>query len=135
MKTKRKITPCDDSWIDSFHPRPMKGRKEIPHKENIDFAKKLRKINPSSGFLDFLPFSSKYDENEHLSSHLDNSISHLTILSQAKNYVETNFNNLPEDNLSIFYEEFLKAFTFSDNDRMFIDKATMAEHKNITCMR
>ena len=41
MKKKRKITPYDDSWIDSLDPRPMKGRKEINHKENIDFTKKL----------------------------------------------------------------------------------------------
>ena len=31
MKKKRKITPYDDSWIDSFDPRPMKGRKELTH--------------------------------------------------------------------------------------------------------
>ena len=31
MKNKRKITPYDDSWIDSFDPRPMKGRKELTH--------------------------------------------------------------------------------------------------------
>ena len=41
MKKKRKIKPYDDSWIDSFDPRPMKGRKEITHKEKIDFANKL----------------------------------------------------------------------------------------------
>ena len=33
MKKKRKITPYDDSWIDSFDPRPMKSRKEIIHME------------------------------------------------------------------------------------------------------
>ena len=87
MKRKRIITPCDDSWIDFFHPRPIKGRKEITHIEKIDFAKKLRKIYLCSGILDFLPFSLDYDKNEHFSSHLDNNISHLTILSQAKNYV------------------------------------------------
>ena len=31
----------------------MKGRKEITRKEKIDFAKKLRKIDPCSGILDF----------------------------------------------------------------------------------
>ena len=72
MKKKRKITPYDDSWIDSFDPRPMKGRKEITHKEKINFAKKFRKIDPCSGILDFLPFSPNYDENENCSSHFDN---------------------------------------------------------------
>ena len=32
--------------------------------------------------------------------------------------------------LSNFAEEFLKALTFSDNDRMIIKKATMGQHKN-----
>ena len=27
-KKKRKVTPSDDSWIDSFDPRPMKQRRE-----------------------------------------------------------------------------------------------------------
>ena len=40
MKKKRKITPYDDSWIDSFDPRPMKGRKEITRKEKIETSKK-----------------------------------------------------------------------------------------------
>ena len=45
------------------------------------------------------------------------------------------FSKLSEDNLLNFSEEFLKAFTFSDNDRMIIGKATMAQHKNKPCMR
>ena len=75
----------------------MKGKKEITHKEKIDFAEKLQKIDPCSGILDLLPFSPNYDENENFSSHFDNNISHLTILSQAKNYVKTNFNKLSEE--------------------------------------
>ena len=130
MKKKRKKTPYDDSWIDSFDPRLMKGRKDITLKEKIDFAKKLREIDPCSGILDFSPFSPNYDKNESCSFHFDNNISHLTILSQDKNYVETNFNKLSEDNLLNFAEEFLKALTFSGNDRMTINKATMGQHKN-----
>ena len=130
MKKKRKITPYDDSWIDSLDPRPMKGRKEINHKENIDFTKKLWKIDPCSGILDFLLFSPNYDENENCSSHFDNNISHLTISSQAKNYVKTNSNKLSEDNLLNLAEEFLKALTFSDNDSMTINEATMGQHEN-----
>ena len=55
MKKKRKITLYDDSWIDSFNPRPMKGRKEITSifKKNYFFAKKLRKVDLCSGILDF----------------------------------------------------------------------------------
>ena len=134
MKKKRIITPCDNSWIDSFHPRPIKGRKEIPQIEKFILQRNLEKLILVLVFS-FLPFSPNYDENEHFSSHFDNNISHLTILSQAKNYVKTDFNKLSVDNLSNFAKEFLKAFTFSDNDRMTIDKATMAQHKNKTCMR
>ena len=61
---------------------------------------------------------------------LRNNISHLTILFQAKNYVKKNFIKLSEDNLLNFAEEFLKALTFSDNDRMTINKATIGQHKN-----
>ena len=112
----------------------MKGTKEITNKEKLILQRNLE-IDPCSGILDFLPFSPSYDEKEHFSSHFDSDISHLTILSQAKNYVKTNFIKLSEDNLLNFAEEFLKAFTFSDNDRMIIDKATMAQHKNKTCLR
>ena len=33
MKKRSKITPYDDSWIDSFDPISMKCRKEITHRE------------------------------------------------------------------------------------------------------
>lgn len=89
MKKKKKITSYDDSWIDSVDSRPIKGRKEITRIEKIEFAKKLRKIDLCSGILDFFPVSPNYDENENFSSHPDYNISHLTILSQAKNYVKT----------------------------------------------
>ena len=56
----------------------MKGRKEITRREKIDFSKKLQKIYPCYGILDFLPFSPNYDENENY-SHFENNISHLTI--------------------------------------------------------
>ena len=52
-KKKRKVTPCDDSWIDSFDPRPLKHREETTIKEKMEFEKKLRKIDPCSGILDF----------------------------------------------------------------------------------
>ena len=88
------------------------------------------KIDPRSGILDFLLFSPNYDENENCSSHFDNNISHLTISSQVKNYVKTNSNKLSEDNLLNLAEEFLKALTFSDNDSMTINEATMGQHEN-----
>lgn len=50
---RKKITSYDDSWIDSVDSRPIKGRKEITRIEKIEFAKKLRKIDPCSGILVF----------------------------------------------------------------------------------
>ena len=44
MKKKRKITPCDNSWIDSFHPRPIKGRKEITQIEKFILQRNLEKL-------------------------------------------------------------------------------------------
>ena len=82
------------------------------------------------GFFLFFTVSPNYDENENCSSHFDNNISHLTISSQVKNCVKTNSNKLSEDNLLNLAEEFLKALTFSDNDSMTINEATMGQHEN-----
>ena len=62
-KKKRKVTPYDNSWIDSFDPRPMKQRRETTFQEKMDFATKLRKIDPCSGILDFLPSSKDLIDN------------------------------------------------------------------------
>ena len=50
-RNKRKVTAQDDSWIDSFDPRPMKHSNEITLNEKLEFAKKLTKIDPFLGFL------------------------------------------------------------------------------------
>ena len=131
-KKKRKVTPCDDSWIDSFDPRPMKHREETTFKEKIDFANKLRKIDPCSGILDFLPSSNNFDDIENTPSQSEHNISHLYVSSQAKDYVQANFDKLSENNLFNFAEEFLKALTFSANDVMAINQATVGQHRNKT---
>ena len=56
MKKERKITPYDDSWIDSFDPRPMKGRKEITLKEKIDLQRNFEKLILVLVFLIFYHF-------------------------------------------------------------------------------
>ena len=106
-KKKRKVTPSDDSWIDSFDPRPMKQRRETTFKEKLHFATKLRKIDPHSGIVDFLPFSKDLDDNEFSAQQPENNISHLCILSQAKMYLKAKFYKLSEDNLLNCAEEFL----------------------------
>ena len=125
-KKKRKVTPSDDSWIDSFDPRPMKQRRETTFKDKL-----VRKIDPCFRILDFLP-PSKDLNNEHNAQQPENNISHLYVLSQAKMYVKANLDKLSEDNLSNCAEEFLQTLTFSDNDRMNIKKATVGQHKNKT---
>ena len=45
-------------------------------------------------------------------------------------YVKPNLDKLSEDNLLNCAEEFLQTLTFSDNDRMNIEKATVGQHKN-----
>ena len=47
LGSKRDMTPYDDSWIDSFYPRPTKQRKDISTDDKINFAKKLRNIEMS----------------------------------------------------------------------------------------
>ena len=115
-KKKRTVTPSDDSWIDSFDPRPMKQRRETTFKEKLDFATKLRKIDPRSGILDFLPSSKDFDDNENSAQQPENNISHLHVLSQAKMYVKANLEKISEDNLLNCAEEFLQTSTFSDNN-------------------
>ena len=82
-----------------------------------------------SGILDFLPSSKDFDDNENSAQQPEN-ISHLYVLSQAKMYVKVNLDKLSEDNLLNCAEEFLHTLTFSGNDRMNIEKATVGQHKN-----
>ena len=128
-KKKRKVTACDDSWIDSFDPRPMKHRDDITFKEKMEFAKKLKTIDPYSGILDFLPPSKNSDKTENDPQQPENDISHLSVLTQAKNYVKANIDRLSE-NVTDCAEEFLKVLTFSNSDREIINKATQGQHKS-----
>ena len=72
------------------------------------------------------------DNNENSAQQPENDISHLYVLSQAKMYVKANLDKLSENNVLNCAEEFLKTLTFSDNDRMSIEKATVGQHKNKT---
>ena len=131
-KKKRKVTARDDSWIDSFDPRPMKHRDKKTLNEKMEFAKKLKKIDPCSGILDFLPAPMNSDDNENDSQQSENDISHLSIMSQAKNYIKVNADSLSGNNLTDCAEEFLKVLTFSNSDREIISKATLGQHKSKT---
>ena len=111
----------------------MKQRREVTFQEKMDFATKLRKIDPRFGILEFLPSSEDLiDNNENSAQQPENDISHLYVLSQAKMYVKANLEKLSENNVLNCAEEFLKTLAFSDNDRMSIEKATVGQHKNKT---
>ena len=105
---------------------------ETTFEEKMDFAMKLRKIDPCSGILDFLPSSEDFDANENSAPQPLNNISHLYVLSQAKMFVKASLDKLSENNVLNCAEEFLKTLTFSDNDRMSIEKATVPDRSNLT---
>ena len=54
-KGKRKVTPNDESWVDSFDPRPKKSRNDTPLSVKEAFAQQLREIDPEAAILKFLP--------------------------------------------------------------------------------
>ena len=54
-KGKRKVTPCDESWVDSFDPRPKRHRADITLPAKIQFAQRLAEIDPDAAILKFLP--------------------------------------------------------------------------------
>ena len=79
-------------------------------------------------FLIFLPSSEDFDANENSAPQPPNNISHLYVLSQAKMFVKASLDKLSENNVLNCAEECLKTLTFSDNDRMSIEKATVGQH-------
>ena len=50
----------------------------------MDFATELRKIDPCSGILNFLPSSKDFEDNENIAPQSENDISHLYVLCQGK---------------------------------------------------
>ena len=54
---KRKITSYDESWIDSFDPRPSKNRTDPTLLDKMDFATKLKKIDPDAIFEKLIQMS------------------------------------------------------------------------------
>ena len=77
-RKKRKVTyPV---MIPGF---PMKQRGKTTVKDKLDFAAKLRKIDPLSSILDFLPSSKDFDDNENSAQQNENNMSYLYVLPQA----------------------------------------------------
>ena len=109
-RNKRKVTAEDDSWIDSFDPRPMKHRNEITLNEKMEFAQKLKKkkLIPLLGFLISYQLQKNFDDSQQS----EYNISHLSIMSQAKTYIKANVDNTSESNLSDVAEEFLTVLLF-----------------------
>ena len=108
-------------------PRSIEGKQLL--KKNLTLQKNIEKLIPVLVFLIFYHLQ-KTDDDENSSPESQNNISHLSVLSQAKDYIRANLAKLSENNLLNCAEEFLKALTFSDSDRMSINKATVGQHKN-----
>ena len=84
------MAPYDDSWVDSFDPRPTKQRRDISIEDKINFAKKLRNVDKESAILDLPSNTDVSDKNvqEHTSLPIeDKDVSHLTILSKVKAFL------------------------------------------------
>ena len=75
MKKERKITSYDDSWIDSFHPRPIKGTKEITNIEKLILQRNLEELILVLVFLIFYHFPQAMTRMNIFSLHFDSDIS------------------------------------------------------------
>ncbi len=129
LKSKRKITNYDDSWIDSFDPRPTKQRNDISPEDKMSFAKKLQDIDEHSGILDFLypddePEDSK-EEQDACSQQIED-FSHLTILSKASLFVKNNF--LSNENIMQQSLEFVNQLSTTASERDVINDITTGQH-------
>ena len=94
----RNVTPYDDSWIDSFDPRPNKHRQGITEEMKSKFAEELQKIDSASGILDYLiDDTAKNDDSKNTDSQCKpKDIRHLNIQSKLESFVKSN----PELNLA-----------------------------------
>ena len=132
-KKERKVTPSDDSWIDSFDPSPMKQRRETTFKEKLDFAMNWENRSPLwySWFFYHLQKTLMIMKTVHNSLKIifDICMYYLKLRCMSRQIL---IDKLSEDNLLNCGEEFLQTLTFSDNDRMNIEKATVRQHKNKT---
>ncbi|XP_028412514.1 uncharacterized protein LOC114535352 [Dendronephthya gigantea] len=137
LHSNRVVTNYDESWIDSFDPRPTKQRDDLPDEKQLEFAKQLKDIDKHSGILDYLGLKqSNLDLNnlESSSSDADSDCSFetdiypFTITARLETFSidhdinEENVDNMAQlfvDNLSVTQEEIYTVST-----------ATIGQHTN-----
>ena len=133
LDSKRNITNYDESWIDSFDPRPSKKRKEIPFVDKVNFEAKLMNIDRDSGILDYLPLNENANEQSTCRYHLtytaeEDDVSNLTILSKAKLFVKEN--NINEDNIHQYSSVFVAGLSTTPAERELVSQMTVGQDNN-----
>ena len=131
LDSKRNITNYDESWIDSFDPRPTKDRRDIPFVDKVNFAAKLMNIDRDSGILDYLPLNENANEQSTdttLPTAEEDDVSNLTILSKAKLFVTEN--NINEDNIHQYSSVFVAGLSTTPAERELVSQMTVGQHNN-----
>ena len=131
LASKRYMTPYDNSWIDSFDPRPTRQRTDISVDEQINFAERLRKIDKHSGILDYLPLNKSIDNQKCTAGTppCTKDLSHLTILSKVKVFLEEN-QRLSAENLPNHSAAFVAGLSTTPAQREAVSKLTAGQHTN-----
>ena len=120
---KRKITSYDESWIDSFDPRPPKNRTDPTFLDKMDFATKLQQIDPDAAILNYLP-PVKMSKIK-----IERSLSKLSILSKLKRFVAENRKKIAT-NVFALAKEFVEKLSYTPQERSEISKVTAAKHES-----
>ena len=120
---KRKITPYDESWIDSFDPRPPKNRTDPTFLDKMDFATNLQQVDPDAAIFNYLP------SVEMSKIKIERSLSKLSILSKLKHFVAENKKKITT-NLFVFAKEFVGKLSYTPQERGEISKVIAAKHES-----
>ena len=133
QNTKKVVTNYDESWIDSFDPRPPKERKDQPDDKQKEFARRLRDIDKHSGILDYLPGSETHTVRENQTSSSSESdaevdLSHMTIKARAKEFARDN--EINESNIDEMSQRFVESLKVTQKDIDLVNRATIGQHKN-----
>ena len=129
-KGKKRVIPYDDSWIDSFDPRPKRHRCDITADTKNDFAKKLATIDPTSAILHYfnIPPNQEIDTNKEPAVAVES----LSICSKAKAFVNSLEAEISEDNVDSLAHKFLETLSYSEEERNIINEQTIGQGSNNT---
>ena len=137
LRSKRVMTNHDESWIDSFDPRPTRQRNDPPDEVQKEFAKQLKDIDKHSGILDFLDFKQSNLEVNNLKSSSSDSDSEcsfetdiypFTITARLEAFaIDHDINEENVDNMTQLFVDNMKV-TQEEIDT--VSTATIGQHTN-----